>query len=873
MSLLAPTNPAIPSIVSCNWLDNENDDLELISISCANSATIYPTYIKLIIDNVNNAINSLSQKVINLKNGDYTYNKGSYLINVSIPILANKSYTIKVKVFYSDATSTPYSTLKSFTSGPTTPVIISGFGDALTSIFLSIQPQPEVSNYSAILAYKDYSNEQQLDVIDNIVTTDDTKNFVKLTNLLPNIDYTINLIASNANGQSQISNNIVSSTKPQPDPISNLTSILEPDSDITLNWTAPLNSIHLPVTKYRLFWASFSGVDMQRHEEVFIDGLLETFTLSSNTPNLRYEFYISAIHSDVNDKNKDLIIDYQSSEVSTIIFVPEPSEVQNLTASIDPSTLAITLNWNPSSNNNIISTYSYDVKYNGQFYQNIVGTSITYTQTSPGGLYSFEIIPVHKEFRSSQKKSINVQVPISGAPVHLTSSYDASCNIVLSWQAPINNSAITVSSYNIYDASDILVASTSDLTCTFLNQIAGQSYTYTVKSLYSSYVGSGATITTSIPVPAPAVNVSSSFDTSGSISLTWTYPHKTMINIDNFAIFDVYNNTLSPSIPASPSNANYFFIMGNSYPLGASYSFYVLSYNKGVPSIASMQTTISLPIPSAPLNFVVVNNPTIPPTASLTWLSGANNNVISSDSYNIYQDGVFITNVITSSYNTTSLEAGLKYSFVVKPLHGLVEFDSPSNVVLTAFQQSSQPTNFIGQPKNNSVVVSWNNPVNTGALMPYQYNLSYLDDNGVLVQSNIAYSSSGVYSQSITGLTNKVPHNFTLYLITGGVNGTPSINGQSVMLTASASGSPIIQSILFSNKTLSSSVDGNGSNLLSNFIIVSYDSSNVPTVNQFSTPIDNGSGIYNISQILPSNAVKASLVVANAAGISSANSF
>jgi hypothetical protein len=346
-----------------------------------------------------------------------------------------------------------------------------------------------------------------------------------------------------------------------------------------------------------------------------------------------------------------------------------------------------------------------------------------------------------------------------------------------------------------------------------------------------------------------------------------------MIDIDNFRILDIYNDILSPLIPANPSTANYFFVMGNSYPLGSSYSFRILSLNKGIPSPFSMETTVSLPIPSAPLNFVAVNNPTIPPNASLSWFPGANNNVISSDSYNIYQDGVLITDVISSTYNTGALVAGQTYSFVIKPLHNGVEFNSPSIVSLTAYQQSSQPINFIGQPKNNTVILSWNNPENTGGLTPYQYNLSYVDDNGNLIQLNIAYSSSGVYSQSITGLVNKTSHNFTLYLITGGTNGIPPLNGQSISLTASASGSPIIQSILFSNKTLSASIDSNGSSLLGNFIIVSYDASNVPTVNQFSTSVANGSGIYNINQILPSNAVKASLVVANTVGISSANSF
>jgi hypothetical protein len=465
-----PTIQPAPIITSCSWLDNEADDLELITISCSSSATIYPSYVKLIIDNVSATANSLTQKVIHLKNGDYTYNNGSYLINVPIPIIANKSYTIKAKLFYSDATYTPYSALKAFTSGPTTPVIVSAFGDAMTSIFISIQPQSEVLNYSAILAYKDYTNEQQLDVVDNITTTDNTKRFLKLTNLLQNVDYTINLIASNANGQSQISNSIVCSTKPVPDPVSNFTGILHTDGDIELSWSAPLNSIHLPVTKYRLDWTSYNINETNpilEYTRLFLDGSATSYLLTSNTVNLRYDFIISAIHSDVNDKNKDLIIDHRSTEQNVSVFIPEPSEVQSLSAQIDANTLFITLNWSAPANNNIISTYSYDVKFNGVLYQNILGTTMTYSSTIPSGTYSFEVIPLHKAQRSSQGKTINVQVPSTGAPVNLTSSYDKSCNIILNWSAPANNSAIVASSYNIYDASNTLIVSTTNLTYAF----------------------------------------------------------------------------------------------------------------------------------------------------------------------------------------------------------------------------------------------------------------------------------------------------------------------------------------------------------------------------------------------------------------------
>jgi len=305
--------------------------------------------------------------------------------------------------------------------------------------------------------------------------------------------------------------------------------------------------------------------------------------------------------------------------------------------------------------------------------------------------------------------------------------------------------------------------------------------------------------------------------------------------------------------------------------IGSTYSFYVLSYNKGIPSIPSMQTSVNLPITSAPLNLLAINNATTPPNVSLSWTPPSNNNIISSDSYNIYQDNVLVHNVVQPSFNTDPLVAGQTYTFVVKPLHGSVEFNSPVSLTLTAYQPSSAPTNLIAQPKNNTIILSWNDPVNTGGLTPSQYNLSYINDAQQTITLTIPFSSSGNYAQTINGLTNKNNYTFTLFLVSGSKNG-PQLNGQTASITSSPSGSPIIQSISFTNKTLSASVDGNGSNLLGNFIIVSYDASNVPTVNQYATPSATN-GIYNISQLLLPNAVKASIVVANASGITSGNSW
>ena len=186
MSTLPKTLNA-PVILSTSSLDNTDNDTELLTISSTTaSSTVYPSYVKLIVDNVSRS-NSLSQLVVNLKNDDYTYTSNAYLISVSIPITTNNNFTVLAKVFYSDGTSTPYSLMKAFTSGPTTPVILSAYGDAKTSIFMSITPQPEVTSYSAILGYVDYNSNQMLDVLDGIITTDSSKQFIELKNLLQNV--------------------------------------------------------------------------------------------------------------------------------------------------------------------------------------------------------------------------------------------------------------------------------------------------------------------------------------------------------------------------------------------------------------------------------------------------------------------------------------------------------------------------------------------------------------------------------------------------------------------------------------------------------------------------------------------------------------
>jgi hypothetical protein len=292
------------------------------------------------------------------------------------------------------------------------------------------------------------------------------------------------------------------------------------------------------------------------------------------------------------------------------------------------------------------------------------------------------------------------------------------------------------------------------------------------------------------------------------------------------------------------------------YSIGSTYSFYVQSLNKTTSSIPSITTAVNLPIPTAPLSLTSIVNTTTPPTVSLAWIAPANNVTISTDSYNVYQNGTLIHNVVSPTLNTDPLVPGTSYTFVVKPLHGTIEYNSPTTITVVPYQAATSPINFTATPKNQSIILSWSDPLSTGGAPPVNYKLSY----GTLLLT-IPVSVNG-YSQTISGLTNKSTYTFSLYLNTS-MDGV-LLAGSSVSVTGVPTGLPIVNAIALSNNNLTATIDNNGSNLIATYAVISYDINNVPTSNSYSTPAALA-GVVIISQ--PVTGVKDTLIVANQAGI------
>ena len=845
-----------PVITRSSALDNQSeDDHELLTITSLASSSVYPTYVKIISDNI--TTNSLSQKLFPLKNDDYVLNGSTYSINVLFDVRANQQYTLKAKVVYSDGNFTAFSSMFVFTSSPTTPQILCAFGTSQTSIFLRINPQSEVQTYTAILTYLDYNSDKQLDVVEDLYASGEGR-FIEIPNLLLNVEYLISIQANNIHGQSYLSNSVSSTTKPQPLIPTDLQVEFDTDAYVSLEWSAPENSDLLPLENYII-------QDGSGNELVTIAGdvLSYTFPMPFDL-NQNYTFQIVA----VNISNGTSYLSSPSDSQS--IFIPEPSEVQNLSSSTDPSTLVISLSWSAPANSNVISANSYNVILNGQLLINTTSTSATYT-SSPNSTNSFDVVPLHGSYTSGQSSSLNVQIPSSGSPRSLNGTFDSSGSIVLTWLAPSNIGQITTDSYNVYSGNSTsftFLSNTTNLTYTVSSQIPGGSFSFFVKSVHGSIEGNASMVfNISLPLPNAPVNVSSSFDLTGSITVKWAPSSTSPIDVSSFQVYDSANNLLN-TILANMSDPNvydtntqlFFSPISNSqslYPIGSTYSFYVVALANTVPSQPSSSTSITLPVPTNPLNPSGIVSPTTPPTVSLSWDPPANRNIISTDSYNVYQDNILVHNVIQPSYNSGNLNPGQEYVYTIYPVHNSVEYNNPSLFRIIPYQAATAPINFVASPKNQSIILSWEDPTNIGGGNKTKYVLSY---GSTTLDISI---SPGSYSQTITGLTNKTSYNFTLYLITNS-----TVIGASATLTAVPTGLPIINSVSLTNGVLSAFVDSNGSSLVENFTVISYNSSNVPTVQSFNTPPD-VNGIVTISQSIGVGN-KATLVVANTLGLSSA---
>jgi hypothetical protein len=399
--------------------------------------------------------------------------------------------------------------------------------------------------------------------------------------------------------------------------------------------------------------------------------------------------------------------------------------------------------------------------------------------------------------------------------------------ITLSWEPPTDSVYVPILSYNVVNAltAQIIANVTgSTLSYTVLNLTPGTSYSFYIEAINSYGTGLPSTTVISIPYQASTSVIDLTSDPSNnSVLLSWDPPSNTGgFPVNSYAIYRPSTtgmNTLLVDLSGNQTSYQFTGLFN-----GTSYTYIVIpiTYNPVlniyITGASSSITTKPYTSSGPPQNLVAR-----PADASmiLTWSAPSNTggypiSIYVINTYDMSNNLLFTENSLTP-YTQYGLINGTSYIFQIisqtlnTELNQTITGGSIS-VISVPFTQSQGVQNLLATSSDGMVALSWDEPIDTGGNPVQRYNV-YFD--GALD----ATVSPGNRSYTRTGLTNGETHTFNVVPVTFDQSGTPG-EGESNTIVAKAYGLPIIQSVIINNKTVTTTIDNNGSPLNTNLTLV-----------------------------------------------------
>jgi chitodextrinase len=442
-------------------------------------------------------------------------------------------------------------------------------------------------------------------------------------------------------------------------------------------------------------------------------------------------------------------------------FGPDITPPSTPTGLITSNTTQTTtdLSWNASNDN--VGVTGYDVYQNGGFLVNTASVSYQVTGLIGSTSYSFYVIAKDAAGNSSgQSNTVNTTTlnpPDTEAPATPTNLVAANTTFEstdLSWVASTDNVGVT--GYDIYQNGGFLIN-----VSTLSYQVTGLSpstpYTFYVIARDAAGNSSGQSNTANITTedfidtepPTTPTGLSVSNTTETTTDLSWNTSN------DNIGVtgYDIYQN--GAFLVNSASITYQVTGLISSTP----YSFYVIAKDAAGNSSGqsnTVNTTTQDPpdteAPSTPANLVAAN--TTFESTDLSWDVSTDN--VDVTGYDIYQDGNFIINVSTTSYQVTGLSPSAAYTFYViaRDASGNSSGQSnTTNITTEAFIDTEPPTTPNGLSASNTSETTtdlyWNASSDNVGVTGYD-----VYQNGGFI-SNV----SGTNDQ-VTGLTENTSYSF-----------------------------------------------------------------------------------------------------------------
>lgn len=654
------------------------------------------------------------------------------------------------------------------------------------------------------------------------------------SNLGPGINYRIYVLARNGfNVWSPASDTLFTSTSGTPDIIAptvpadfratNITT-----NSIALTWSASTDNIG--VTGYTLRWrkagstgyssASFSGTSV---------------TVSNLTTATNYDFSICAYDASRNYSSYTTP-DLRLGTIGADAINPTvPSNVR-ITGTM---TNSISLEWDPSTDNDAIAGYQVYWRTGTNAYQLATTATTSYTRTglTAGLSYDFYIVAYDRGGNLSDASGV-----VSGStltsdntppnkPLNVRTINVTNSSITAAWDA-CTDSESGISYYFIYlrwpsGTSSTLTSTTTQ--ATFNNIGPGVNYRLYVIARNGYNLNSPASdtvyITTSgdpdIQAPTMPSNLRSTSTGTNTISMAWD------ASTDNQSVLGYNirwkvpgsNTTTSTNVSGTTYNMSNLLAATN-YAISVRSYDASQNYSSWVPDIIIGTTGADQIAPSTPSNIQVTSVTTN--SVSLSWDASTDN--VGVNGYRVYWrsgNNAFQYATTTSNiYTKTGLNSGTTYEFyvVATDAGGNVSGNSTTVSGTTTSVDTQPPTAPTGLISNgqtsNSIALSWNPSSDNIGVMGYRV---YWKPASASTYQNMTSTSTSI---NMTGLSTATSYNF--YIVSYDAAGLNS-SASNVLTVSTLDGlEPTAPTNLISTGNTTSSISLNWSASSDNIGVTGY---------------------------------------------------
>ena len=527
--------------------------------------------------------------------------------------------------------------------------------------------------------------------------------------------YSFTVAAHNSAGTGAQTSPVGSMPLTVPDVATGLTAIAG-NGQVALNWTAPSSNGGAAIDYYVICQ---NGVDVKHvtSTSCMITGL---------TNGQSYSFNVAA-HNSAGTGS-------QTSAVGSVpITVPGVPVGLTAIAGNDQ----VTLNWTAPSSTGGATIDSYVVYQNGADVQHISGTSYTAAGLSNGLGYSFAVAAHNVAGIGPQTSSVSsIPLTVPNAPSGLT-AISGNGQVTLNWTAPSSNGGAAVDYYVVYQGGvDVKHASSTSLIVTGLTN--GQSYSFMVAAHNPAGVGGQTLPVSSTPLAVPGVPTGlTGIAGDGQVTLNWTAPSfNGGVVVDYYIVYqggvDVKHASSTSLIVAGLTN-------------GQSYSFTVAAHNSagtGAQTLPIGPTPFGLPGVPAGLTAAAGNG-----QVTLNWTAPSSNHGAAIDYYVVYQGGVDVTQVGSTSATINGLTNGQSYSFTVAAHNAAGIGARTLSVGSTPLMIPGAPTGLTAIAGNGQVALNWTAPSSNGGAT-IDYYIVYQNGVDIAHPAVAKFTSTGLTRQS-----------------------------------------------------------------------------------------------------------------------------